>query len=301
MNPFLLPPETTLGPVRLITADLPRALDFYQSVIGLQLLGQTDQRAWLGIDETLLNLTAAPHAQPKPPRTSGLYHFAILVPGRLDLARSLRHLMEIGYPLQGASDHLVSEALYLADPDGNGIEIYADRPRDAWRTRNGQLEIATLPLDANGLLAELDGDGDSWGGLPVQTRIGHIHLHVADLAQTEAFYRDVLGFDLVARYGPSASFVAAGGYHHHIGMNTWIGAGAPPPPAGTVGLEQFTIQLPDKGALLALRDHLHRAEVPIEEVVAGLSLRDPTNNGILLTAEPAATQSGSSSVQTDFQ
>ena len=207
----------------------------------------------------------------------------MLLPDRRDLARAVQHLIDEGYPLQGMSDHLVSEALYLSDPDGNGIEIYADRPRETWRTRNGQLELATVPLNLNDLLGELDDDDSPWTGLPSGTCIGHVHLHVADLEAAEAFYRNVLGFDLVSRYGPSASFVSAGGYHHHIGMNTWAGVGVPSPPPDAVGLRQFTVLLPDEPALRTLRDQLDRFEIPHSALPKGLLLRDPSNNEIFWT------------------
>ena len=288
MQPFSIHPETLLGPVNLTVSDLERANRFYGDIIGLRLLQQSENRAWLGADEAtpLVVLTEQPDARPKPPHTTGLYHLAILTPSRLDLARSLRRLMEMDYPLQGASDHLVSEALYLDDPDGNGLEIYADRPRRSWRTHDGQLQMATVPLNMNDLLRESEQDKRSWSGLPAQTRIGHVHLHVADLDQAEAFYCDVLGFDLAARYGPSASFVSAGGYHHHIGMNTWAGAGAPQPPPGAVGLRTFTICLPNSQARSQLLEHLRRSEVPFSEHDDEFLLRDPSHNGILLAVDP---------------
>lgn len=284
MSAFSIHPDTLLGSVSLTVPDLARSVRFYTDVIGLRLLQSKENTAWLGTNEfaPLLTLTGAPDAQPKPPRATGLYHFALLTPSRLALARSLRHLMEMNYPLQGVSDHLVSEALYLSDPDDNGIEIYADRPRASWRTRNGQLEMATVPLNLKDLLKELDQDNEQWDGLPAETRIGHVHLHVADLERSEAFYRNVLGFDLMNRYGPSASFVSAGGYHHHIGMNTWNGAGAPPPPPDAIGLRHFTIQLPSSAAQRALQEHLHHGDFPFAEEAEGISLRDPARNEILV-------------------
>jgi len=285
METFSIHPDTMMGPVHLTSADLSRAVEFYQSVIGLQLLHRSDDLAWMGAegDSPLLVLTEYPDVKPKQPRITGLYHLALLVPSRFDLARSLQHLTESSYPLQGLSDHLVSEALYLSDPDGNGIEIYADRPRDSWRTRNGQLELSTVPLNVADLLMELGQHSAAWSGLPTETRIGHVHLHVSDIGQAEAFYRDLLGFDVVSRYGPSASFVSAGGYHHHIGMNTWAGVGVPPPPADGVGLRFFTIHLPDEAALRDVRNHLEAGEVSLTELDEGIFLRDPSNNGILLT------------------
>lgn len=299
MTSFSIPAETRLGPVYLITADLARSVDFYQRVIGLRLLDLHDGRAQLGGDETLLVLNERPNAVPKALHSTGLYHFALLMPARRDLSRSLRHLMRMGQPLQGASDHLVSEALYLADPDGNGIEIYADRPRENWRMHNGQIEMATVPLNMASLLAESDEKVGVWDGLPGNTRIGHIHLHVANLAQSETFYCNGLGLDLMARYGPSAAFISAGGYHHHIGINTWLGAGAPPPPKGAIGLERFTVLLPTAEALDALRDHLHTAAIPLAAHDVGIDLRDPAGNAILLAAEEAMQLTNPSTVLAD--
>ncbi len=288
MNSFSIAPDTRLGPVTLTTADLTRAIIFYRDIFGLDVLERSRQSAWLGTDAgaPLLVLVEKAGAPPRPQRSTGLYHFAMLLPDRRDLARAVQHLIDEGYPLQGMSDHLVSEALYLSDPDGNGIEIYTDRLRETWRTRNGQLEIATVPLNLNDLLGELDDDDSPWTGLPSGTCIGHVHLHVADLEAAEAFYRNVLGFDLVSRYGPSASFVSAGGYHHHIGMNTWAGVGVPSPPPDAVGLRQFTVLLPDEPALRTLRDQLDRFEIPHSALPKGLLLRDPSNNEIFLTVAP---------------
>ena len=286
MNSFSIAPDTRLGPVTLTTAGLTRAIIFYRDIFGLAVLERSRQTAWLGTDagKPLLVLVEKVDAPPRPQRTAGLYHFAILLPDRRELARAVQHLIDEGYPLQGMSDHLVSEAIYLSDPDGNGIEIYADRPRETWRTRNGQLELATVPLNLNDLLSELADDDRSWAGLPSGACIGHVHLHVADLEAAEAFYRNVLGFDLVSRYGTSASFLSAGGYHHHIGMNTWAGVGVPPPPPDAVGLRHFTVLLPDEPALRTLREQLDRFEIPLSELPKGLLLRDPSNNGIFLIA-----------------
>jgi catechol 2,3-dioxygenase len=199
-------------------------------------------------------------------------------------------LIEVRYPLQGAADHLVSEALYLADPDGNGIEIYADRPPSAWPRRDGQLQMATEPLDAPGLLTELADDGRPWEGLPPQTRIGHIHLHVADLKQAEDFYCRGLGFDLVTHYppqqmtksSPSALFISAGGYHHHIGLNTWAGRGAPPPPPSSVGLRFYTLYLPNREELKQVAQNLKATGVEYEDTGDAISVHDPSGNHVRL-------------------
>lgn len=283
---FVIHPETYLGSVHLTISNLERALGFYGPVLGFQVGGRQEGQAWLTADGAtpLLVLTEQVGARPRPARSTGLYHFAVLLPARVELARWLRHMLEAGYPLQGAADHLVSEAIYLADPDGNGIELYADRPRDAWPRRDGQLQMATEALDGAGLLAELDMDPRPWTGLPPATRIGHIHLHVADLRQAEAFYCEGLGFERVTYYGASAVFVSAGGYHHHLGLNTWAGVGAPPPPPASVGLRFYTICLPDPGELDRTVAHLQAAGVGLEQEDSAIFTQDPSGNRIRLVA-----------------
>lgn len=291
MVDFVIHPHTRLGPVHLVVSNLARALRFYGDVLGLRAGERRDGNVDLVADgmTPLVVLKERPDARPKPPRTTGLYHFALLLPSRADLALWLRHLAEAGYPLQGAADHLVSEALYLADPDGNGIEIYADRPRDAWPRRDGQVQMATDPLDVPGLLSELNGDDRPWEGVPAGMRVGHVHLHVADLDQAQAFYCDNLGFDLVTYYPPasraSALFVSAGGYHHHIGLNVWAGVGAPPPPPDAVGLRFYTIHLPDEEELARTVEHLRASSVELEETDGAISLQDPSGNRIRLAVE----------------
>ena len=284
-------PATAVGPVFLTVAGLDRSVEFYRSVIGLGLAQRRGSTAVLSADGALplVVLSERPGAHPQPRRTTGLYHLAILVPNRPALAAALNQLLESGYPLQGASDHLVSEALYLADPDGNGIEIYVDRPRDRWPSRGDRIAMATDPLDVDGLLAEL-GRGPRAGGeyrLPAGTRVGHIHLRVSELAQAEAFYHGLLGFDVMQRDYPGALFLAAGGYHHHIGVNTWAGVGAPPPPPTSAGLRQFAIVVPEASDLQALQERLRSAGIAAQEMPAGWFVRDPSQNGILLVAGPA--------------
>lgn len=278
-------PNTRLGPIALTVSDLPRALGFYQRSLGFQIHTQSDDTACLGsagADHPFLVLSERRGAR-KAPGTSGLYHFAILVPSRLELARALQRLTETRTPVQGFADHLVSEAIYLADPDGNGIEIYRDRPQEQWQYgHDGRLRMATDPLDLQGLMAELDGRQDLWPGLHPQTHLGHMHLHVASIPEAEAFYQGLLGFDLVLRYGPTASFFSAGGYHHHVGVNTWAGVGAPPPPAGAAGLRWFSINLPSPPELHAVMERVRSAGVPAEETQEGFLVRDPAGNAMLL-------------------
>lgn len=276
-------PDTRIGAVHLTVADLDRALAFYQNALGFTLHRRTESSAILGAGRAdLLVLTAQPGARPVH-GTTGLYHFAILVPSRRDLARSLKRLAETRTPVQGFADHRVSEAIYLSDPEGNGIEIYRDRPRSAWYDSQGRFHMATDPLDLGDLLNELQDDRQPWTGLQPKTTIGHIHLCVASIPQAEAFYRDVLGFDLMARYGPAASFLSAGGYHHHIGVNTWGSLGAPPPPPDATGLRTFDVVLPNREAMLATVDRVRAAGITVEEQEAGFLVRDPSHNGLRLT------------------
>ena len=281
---FSIDPNTNIGSTHLTVADLARSERFYTSVLGFRPLTRTNDTLTLTADGAtpLLALTELPGAPPKPARATGLYHFAILTPSRLDLARSLRRLAEMRYPLSGASDHLVSEALYLDDPDGNGIEIYRDRPRAEWPRPGGQIQMATDPLDIDGILGELERDDQPWDGLAATTTIGHMHLHVADLKAAEAFYHGVLGFDIIVRYGPSALFVSAGGYHHHIGLNTWAGVGAPPAPAGSAGLRYFIVRLPNQAALDAVLARVREADIGIEDHADGALVRDASRNAVVL-------------------
>jgi catechol 2,3-dioxygenase len=275
---------TRIGAVHLTISDLRRSVRFYEAHLGFIVHRRDDRTAWLGAGGADLLVLSQCETAPRVRGTTGLYHFAILVPSRADLARSLRRLVETETVLQGAADHGVSEALYLADDDGNGIEVYRDRPRGEWPMVAGQLRMGAEPLDFDELLAEKGGAGDG-AGLPPGTRIGHVHLHVSRLADAERFYVNVLGFTLTQRYGPSALFVAAGDYHHHIGLNTWAGVGAPPPPPGAIGLHHFVVTLPNAAALAAVAGRLRAAGIPSEPIDTGLLVHDPAKNAMLLTAE----------------
>jgi catechol 2,3-dioxygenase len=237
-----LPADAHIGSVSLTVSDLERSVSFYRDTLGFHETTRDGRTAFLsaGGGPVLVELHERPGAIAKPRRSTGLFHFAILVPSRADLGRSLRGLGDRHWPLSGVADHLVSEALYLNDPDGLGIEIYRDRPRDTWRTANGELAMATDPLDLQDLANE-PGAETAWHGLAAGTMIGHVHLHVSHLEAGEAFFCDQVGFAPTVRSYPGALFVAAGGYHHHLGMNTWVGTGAPPPPENAVGMRAFTV------------------------------------------------------------
>ena len=279
-------PDTAVGTVRLTVADLGRARDFYERAIGLRASEFGDGMLALSAsgERPLIELRGDLSAPALGARTTGLYHLAILVPSRRDLALALVRLAEARWPLDGASDHLVSEALYLSDPDGNGIEIYRDRPREQWRRSGDQLEMATLPLDLHDVLGELP-EGTSRQALAsAGTRVGHVHLRVADLAAAEAFYTDTLGFDVMVRGYPGALFVSAGGYHHHIGLNTWHSLGASPPPRDAVGLRSFEVELPSQGELEFVLGRVRSAGIELEHLAEGTLIRDPSGNGVLLRA-----------------
>jgi catechol 2,3-dioxygenase len=285
MTDYSIHPGTTVGPVHLTVHDLERSEQFYTDVLGFKPLPRQGDMLSLTADgvQTLLELKGDPAAPPRPRRTTGLFHFAVLMPSRLDLARSIRRLAELRYPIQGGADHHVSEALYLADPDDNGIELYRDRPRDTWTLPNGEIQMGTDPLDYEGILGELKADQPPWEGLAAGTRIGHVHLNVADLEKAEEFYHGVLGFDIMVRRSHGALFVSAGGYHHHLGLNIWNGAGAPPPPPDALGLRYYGIVLPDLAELEKVAGRVQEAGIAAEEMEQGFLLRDPSRNGVLLT------------------
>lgn len=276
-----LPADARLGAIRLRGGDGERLRDFYETTIGLRTLGTADGVLSLGVDGApLVELVADPEAPPRPPDTTGLFHLALLVPTRADLARTLRRVAGSGWRLSGASDHLVSEALYLSDPEGNGIELYRDRPRDEWPLSGDSVEMATLPLDLDDLLAEPGGE-EADETMPAGTTLGHVHLQVADLDSAEAFWVDALGLDVTARGYPGALFTSAGGYHHHVGLNTWAGAGAPSPPARARGLVRFEVVLPDASDVRAAAERLERV-APVDEVDDGVLARDPSGNAVLV-------------------
>lgn len=284
-----LPDDLALGGVRLQVSDLARSVDYYQSVLGLTVIDKTAGSAKLapqGTTESLVELVEKKNAHPAPRRGRlGLFHFAILLPDRPSLGRFVKHLGAIGAHA-GAGDHLVSEAFYLQDPDNLGIEVYADRPRDTWRRKGRELMMATDPVDVPGLVAAA---GDTtWSGMPKGTHMGHLHLHVGDLAAATAFYSEALGMDRTVWEYPGALFMSAGGYHHHLGNNLWAGAGATPAGPDDAQLLEWTMKFPDNGgagalALGATVDSLGRAGFAAERQEETVLTRDPWGQALRLT------------------
>ncbi len=274
-------PNTYVGHVNIKVQDLDRSLTFYQEVLGFQILEQTDTTVKLTTDGkmSVLSIEQPENVVPKEGKTTGLYHFALLLPKRSDLADIVHHFMNIGIRY-GSSDHLVSEALYLADPDGNGIEIYIDRDPSEWSWSNGEVAMTVDPLNFEELLTERK--QQSWKGLPAGTVMGHIHLHVSELKKTEEFYSNGLGFEVVNRFGNQALFISTGKYHHQIALNTWAGVGAPTPPLNSVGLESFTIVLADEVARNNVIAQLESIGASVTEDKGSFVTHDPSGNRIYL-------------------
>jgi catechol 2,3-dioxygenase len=272
-------PAARMGLVELSVSDLDRSLKYWQRAIGLRVLSQTDGVAELGADLPLLRLVEEPGARPDTGH-SGLYHVALLVPDRPALARFLEHAARERIPLQGLSDHDVSEAIYLRDPDLHGIEVYADRPRELWEGQVSE-RLTTLPLDVDDLLADADGPFE---GLPDGTTMGHVHLRVADVDEAVRFYRDVLGMGLMAQLASTAAFLSAGGYHHHVGANTWESRGAAPAGDGFARLRHATVVLPDAAERDRVAERVAATGQTPEQRPDGALVRDPSGNALLLAA-----------------
>lgn len=277
-----LPGATRVGAVRLQVADLERSIGWYDRVLGLALLARDAGTATLGASDgvPLVQLVERPGATPMRRRARlGLFHFAILLPDRAALGRFLAHLARIDEPV-GASDHLVSEALYLHDPDGLGIEVYADRPRSAWKHHGGEITVTTTPLDIENVVSA--SGGAPWTGMPAGTVMGHMHLHVGSLEEGATFYRDGLGFDATVWSYPGALFLSAGGYHHHLGLNTWAGPDAARPGEGDARLLEWELVLPDGASLERMAARLQAAGHVVSRSASGFHLADPWGTPLLL-------------------
>ena len=281
-NGYRLPAGTRLGPVRLQVADLARSLPFYVETLGFREVARDAGQATLAAhadDRVLVELVERRGVRPAGRGLLGLYHVAILLPDRASLGRFVRHLSESRTPA-GAGDHLVSEAFYLTDPDGLGIEVYADRPRETWNRLGRELMLATDPVDVRGLVAEAG--EEAWSGMPAGTVIGHVHLHVGSIEQAQAFYSEALGFDRMTWRYPGALFLGADGYHHHLGTNTWAGAGARPPADTDARLLEWTIELPRATDVAAVSQSLSDAGYPVEWAGEG--------DGMATTQDPWGTR-----------
>ncbi len=289
---FSIHPATSIGHVSLTVANLENQIKFYQQVLGFQLHWREGNRAGLGsggID--LLRLTEEPNLK-RYRGVTGLYHFAVVFPNRRELARAVARLFALKYR-NHPTDHIMTKTTYLDDPEGNGIELYAESPEDGtWSLKNGEyitrradgtLSDGREPLDVEALFKNLKEDDRLDIPLPSETRMGHIHLHVRDLHEAVDFYHGILGFDVMGVVDAfQMAFVSAGGYHHHIGLNTWQGAGAPPPPADATGMRYFTVDLPDQKALDDVVARVDAAGIPSNQTDVGLLVNDPSQNGALL-------------------
>jgi catechol 2,3-dioxygenase len=278
-------PHTTLtiGKVTLTVHDLPGVRAFYEKVVGLHPIAKDSTSASLGVGQTiLLELRRDTAAQRHSPRDSGLFHTAFLLPSRADLGRWTREAAKTRLPLQGTSDHLVSEAIYLADPEGNGVEIYADRPPSLWKWDHGTIAMATEPLDVQDLLDSAG--GQSWQGFPEGGTVGHVHLQVGAIAAAEEFYKARLGFDITCHY-PGATFFSTGGYHHHIATNIWNSRGAGARPERSTGLTDLELIAENPETMNALRSRLSTA--PNGDKSASLSVRDPWGTSITIAERKA--------------
>ena len=279
-----LPDALRLGPVRLGVSDLARSLEYYTGVLGLEARHTDGSSAALhaaGEPEPLVELVELPGTSPIAAQSRlGLYHFAILLPDRAALGRFLGHVARTGTRI-GASDHLVSEALYLRDPDGLGIEVYRDRPRSEWRRTNGELAMASDPLDTAGVLAA--GNDEPWTGMPRGTVMGHVHLHVGDIPTASRFYHDALGLDRIVSSYPGALFMSAGGYHHHLGVNTWAG-NAPPASERDARLLEWRVVLPTEDNVRTVVERLERAGHSLSSESEGWVAADPWGTRLRLVA-----------------
>jgi catechol 2,3-dioxygenase len=295
---FSIHPATLIGHVSLTVADLENEIAFYQQVLGFQLHWREGNKAGLGAGGAdLLRLTEEANVK-KYQRVTGLYHFAVLFPNRRELARAVARLFALKYP-NYPTDHIMTKTTYLDDMEGNGIELYTESPEDGtWTMTNGKYETRRAdgswsdgrePLDVDALLSHLKEEDRLDVPVPPETRMGHIHLHVRDIDEAVSFYHGILGFDLM---GVAKSFrmgfVSAGGYHHHIGLNTWQGEGAPPPPADALGLRYFTVELPNQQALDEVVARIDKAGIPSNRTDDGLLVHDPSQNGVILTLRPSS-------------
>jgi catechol 2,3-dioxygenase len=293
---YSIHPDTRIGAVSLTVSSLENQIGFYREALGFQVRHQNENRVWLGTEQRdLLELVEVPTAN-RPRRVTGLYHFALLYPDRHELARALARLYAHGIP-NAPTDHIMTKTTYLDDLEGNGIELYCESPEDgAWSLKNGEyityradgtLSSGREPLDVEALFSHLKPEDHLDGPVPSAVRLGHVHLHVRDLAEALTFYTGLLGFDFMgSAESLGMGFVSAGGYHHHIGLNTWQGVGAPPAPNNTLGLRHFSVELPNPSALEKVLNRILNPAIPVQEQENGVLIFDPSHIGILLTQKP---------------
>ena len=275
--------DTHIGNVTLKVRDLEKLIQFYTETIGLKILTRSDSAAQLTADgiQPLLTLEGNSSLEQRPVRSAGLYHLALLVPTRKDLANVLQHFIQSDTRLAGASNHKFSEAIYLQDPENNGIEIYRDVDRKDWvRDEKGKLPAVSEPLDVHGLLGETD--DPQWNGLPEKTEMGHVHLNVTNIPEAERFYMNVLGFEEQTRMDHHALFISAGGYHHHIALNIWNGPNAIPSPIDATGLLHYEIVVPSAEVLGGLKNSLEQHNIAFIAETNHIFVKDPAGNGIVI-------------------
>lgn len=276
-------PASFVQALTLKVKDLARSTKFYEEIMGFTVINQEKEKVVFSVNgkDPILTLITFDSIKSLESRKTGLYHFAILLEKRSDLAKFIRHLIKNNFPLPGAADHHVSEALYFSDPDGNGIEVYYDRSSDDWIWNNGEVHMITDQLDIGDIMSTLD--NTTWEKAPSTTVLGHIHLHVRDLNESEKFYKDLLGLDVVCRYGGQALFLSFDNYHHHIGLNTWNGVGALAPSANSVGLESYRLVYGTDELLQSAIKRLEEVNYPITKEGNNLFVTDPSSNKLLLT------------------
>lgn len=288
-NNMKIPDSTKIQSAELRVKNLDKTFNFYSDMIGLKEIERKDNTSFLSANGKypyLIKLVEDKNAVERPHNSTGLFHTAIRFPNRKELARVFLRLFNHKYKFQGFSDHIVSEAIYLADPEGNGIELYADRPREEWKWNNGQIEMATLPLDLSVLTNELD-DRDVWNGAHPATDIGHIHLNISSLFKAEKVYNEIIGFNITTASYPGALFLSAGGYHHHVGVNTWQSNKGTPPPENAAGLISFTIKIENPEYLKEIKSRAEAAGLTIlpagEDNPEGITILDFDKTKIHLT------------------
>jgi catechol 2,3-dioxygenase len=290
-NPSAIPTAASRAPVHIgavgmMVRDLDRLSVYYRDLLGLIVQKRTPQRVMLGVDGVvLLELIHRPDALPDDPRDAGLYHTAFLMPTRADLARWILHVAKNRVPIVGASDHDVSEAIYLDDPEGNGVEVYSDRPREMWRREGEMIFQKTDPLDIDAIIREIDPATATYPGAPQGLRVGHVHLRVGDIAKAEAFYCGALGLEVTRRRN-GASFMSTGGYHHHVAVNTWHSDGAGARSDTRAGLDWVSMEINDQATLDSLKKRLGAAGATIDAIPGGFAALDPWGTRIRLTLAP---------------